>query len=119
MAHRLIAVSAMALSVVVSTAASLAVGSDRENYSGEILGVDRSAKTITVRTPTSGGKETHVFRVTERSTLTDRKSGRTLAIEDLQAGDTVSLTSEQAGGERVVLELTVRKARESRGAGEK
>jgi Cu/Ag efflux protein CusF len=119
LAHRLFAIATMALAVVASTAASPAAGAEREQYSGEILGVDRNAKTVTVRTPTSGGKETHVFRVSERSVLTDKKSGRTLAIEDLQAGDAVSLTSEHAGGERVVLQLTVRKTRESRGDDEK
>lgn len=81
-------------------------------HPGEILGVDRDAKTVTIRVAKIDDKETHVFHVTGKTVIKDKATGKILSLADLASGDKVIVKGGHREGKRVALEILVRPDKE-------
>jgi hypothetical protein len=105
------------LAVLAADAVALAPGPlRRTTHRGEILGVNRRDKTVTVRSELPEGKELHVFHVGDETIIRRKRSKeRDLSIDDLSPGDTVWVKARREPGRKVAVEIVV-KPREDRGA---
>ncbi|MGB8658532.1 MAG: hypothetical protein WCE90_12235 [Candidatus Zixiibacteriota bacterium] len=81
---------------------------------GEIVSVDTAAQTITVKHK-SGKTET--LKVDSKVTV--RKSGKTISLKDLSAGENVGISCTTAAGEKVVSRITVKTPPEKKEAATK
>jgi hypothetical protein len=81
---------------------------------GEIVSVDTAAQTITVKHK-SGKTET--LKVDSKVTV--RKSGKTISLKDLSAGENVGISCTMAAGEKVVSRITVKTPPEKKEAATK
>jgi hypothetical protein len=105
------------LAVLAADAVTSAPGPlGRMKHRGEILGVNRQERTVTVRSELPEGKELHVFYVGDETIIRRKRSKeRNLSIGDLAPGDTVWVTARREPGRKVAVEIVV-KPREDRGA---
>lgn len=105
---------AVAMALLFVGFASSVVLAEKAKHKGEILAIDKDAKTVTVRVASeeTGEKETHVYEVQETTTIKDRETGKALTFADLKVGDKVNLTGQTQGKKRVALAIEIRPDKE-------
>jgi hypothetical protein len=107
---------AVALVFLFVAFASSFVLADKAKHKGEILAIDKDAKTVTVRVASeeTGQKETHVYEVQETTAIKDKTTGKALTFTDLKVGDKVNLTGQTQGKKRVALAIEIRPDKEGK-----
>lgn len=104
--------AALAILVVACSPALADPIGSRERHNGEILGLDREAGTLTLRSVHRDIKELAVFQVTEETVISEkgRKSG--IPLQELRPGDRITVISQRREGQRVALEIRIRQRRQ-------
>jgi len=73
---------------------------------GEIVSVDTTAKTISLKYKSGKTEKTETFEINPK--LTVKKAGKIIALTDLSAGEKVSVGYEIEAGKKVATRITVR-----------
>ncbi len=115
--HRLLQFFVLLLAVLAAEAVTSApVPFRRVKQRGEILGVNRQERTVTIRSELPEGKELHVFHVDDETIIRRKRSKEgDLSIDDLDPGDVVRVTARRDPGRKVAVEIVV-SPREDRSA---
>ncbi len=92
----------------VATAGSLLVA-DQAHHSGQVVGVDKEAKTISVRIKVEGTdqKDIQVYHVTAKTVFLDENDAPT-TFDAIKAGMKVRIKTQRKEGQRQLLELEIR-----------
>jgi len=85
-------------------------GGGHERFTGEVLGLDREAGTITVQIVAGDEKETRVFQVTGRTVIKDHER-KPITLAGVKAGQRVRVRSLRSEGLREALEIRVKRDR--------
>ncbi|HXI01682.1 MAG TPA: hypothetical protein VNI57_00760 [Candidatus Saccharimonadales bacterium] len=95
--------------VVAATASLLLAAPKGSTHQGEIVGVDKDAKTITIRLKDTGtgDTDTKVYHVTANTVFKD-KDDKPITLDAIQAGMKVRFKSLHKEKEKQLLELEVR-----------
>lgn len=83
-------------------------------HRGEIMSVDREAKTITVKIVTNDSRENHVYHVVDGVTVIRDPDQKVISFGDLKAGQHISIHSRREKGDRVAMEITLKPAKGSK-----
>lgn len=96
--------------------AGLAVANEPsgEQHRGEIMSVDTSAKTITVKITASGNKENHIYKIVDGTTIIRDANQKVIGFGDLKDGQHVQVVSKKKGGDRIAMEVTLKNTKSSK-----
>ena len=100
---------AMAAFIAILATGSIFAEDEKGVHHGEIVAVDTSAKSITLKYKTEGleTKETNVFFVTAKTTILDADD-KPMPFENLKAGMKVKVKTHKDQGRREVIEIQVK-----------
>jgi predicted secreted protein len=96
--------------VLVSAAGSLLLAANKgAHHQGEVVGVDKDARTITIRIKVEGSdkKEIHVYNVTARTVFLDKDDSPT-TFDAIKSGMKVRVKTVHKEKQRQILELEIR-----------
>lgn len=103
--------SAIALAIcLVGAAGSLLLADNKgAHHQGEVVGVDREAKTISVRIKVEGSdkKDIQVYHITAKTVFLDQDDSP-MKFDDVKSGMKVRIKTVHKEGQRQLLELEVR-----------
>ncbi len=102
---------ALLLAIACMAAAGSALIADDKgaHHNGEVVGVDKDAKTISVRIKVEGTdqKDIQVYQVTAKTVFLDQNDAPT-TFDAIKAGMKVRIKTEHKEGQRQLLELEIR-----------
>lgn len=106
MSKRILALALPVLLCVTSLA--LAAQASSEQHRGELMAVDKDAKTITVKIMSNTEKETHVYKVVDGVTIIRDANMKVITFADLKAGVHLNVVSKKEKGDRIAKEITLK-----------
>ncbi len=101
---------AIALHVLPASFLAVALAALAANAAetGEILGLNRQERTLTLKVTRPDVKENIVYHVPEGSTIRSERSGARLTFEDLRPGMRVTVTGFRDGERRIATQIVIR-----------